>query len=222
MKHRLLVIEDDRELQSVLREVLLENDYAVDQAYKGVEGLEKAEAAQPDLIILDLGLPDLDGESVCRRLKKLFPDLPVIILTAKNTTDDLVHSLGLGADDYVAKPFDIDELLARLKARLRGNQTQKVLQVADLELNSEKIEVSRNGQPLKLTQKEFSLLEYLMRNPGRVLSRNMILNRVWSYNTDVETRVVDVYIGYLRRKIDRPFKKKLIHSVTGFGYVIRD
>lgn len=223
MKQKILVVEDDKDLQEFLREVLLENNFSVDSAYNGSSALKKAEEAVPDLVILDLGLPDVSGETVCRELKKIFPELPVIILTAKDTTGDIVRGFNIGADDYIPKPFEGEELLARLKARLRqGKEDGAVLKVADLELDSQRFEVKRSGKAIKLTQREFLLLEYLMRNKDRVLSREMILDRVWSYSSDVESRVVDVYIGYLRKKVDDSYPKKLIHCIRGFGYTIKE
>lgn len=223
MPSKILVVEDDLDLQEGLKTILSENGYLVEAVAQGAKALRQVERSLPNLVILDLGLPDISGETVCRELKKSYPQLPIIILTAKGTTDDIVRGLNLGADDYIPKPFEGEELLARMKARLRqGQSLSDLLKVADLELNSKKIEVKRAGKPIKLTQKEFLLLEYLMRNKGQVLSRETILDRVWSYASDVESRVVDVYIGYLRKKIDKPFAKKLLHCIKGFGYLIEE
>jgi DNA-binding response OmpR family regulator len=173
--------------------------------------------------MVDLGLPDIDGETVCGEARKKHPDVPVIILTARDSVNDVVHGLNLGADDYVTKPFVADELLARINARLRNsNQTESTLTVADLTLNKSSMEVERAGKQITLTPTEFKLLEYLMSNRSRILTREMILNRVWLYSEDVETRVVDVYMGYLRKKVDGQADKKLIQSVRGFGYTIKD
>lgn len=222
MNHTILLVEDNKALHEAVRMFLLENDYRVESAYDGATALKKAENALPDIVILDLGLPDITGETVCRQLKKELPQLPIIILTAKNTTDDIVHGLSIGADDYMSKPFAVEELLARINARLRGEKSDtSTLTVGDLTLDRKKIEVRRAGKEIKLTHREFLLLECLMLNAGRVLSRDMILSRAWSYATEVESRAVDVYIGYLRQKIDSPFPKKLIHSVRGFGYVLK-
>jgi DNA-binding response OmpR family regulator len=178
----------------------------------------------PDIVILDLGLPDMTGESVCLEIRKNYPNLPVIILTAKDTVADVVAGLNLGADDYVTKPFVADELLARISARLRNQNGSKdnKLSVDGLELDNKTFEVVRDGKQIQLTPQEFKLLEYLMNNKGRILTREMILNRVWLYSPDIETRVVDVYMGYLRKKIDQDFDKKLLHSVRGFGYMIKE
>lgn len=223
MKYKILVIEDNRDIQEYLRELMLENNFLIESVYEGAKALKKVDEVLPDLVILDLGLPDISGETVCKKFKKFHSDLPIIILTAKDTTEDIVHGLDIGADDYIPKPFKGEELLARIKARLRQKKdSSKILKVNDLELDSEKIEVKRNGKSIRLTQKEFLLLEYMMRNKGQVLSREMILDRVWSYSSDVESRVVDVYIGYLRKKIDQSFDKKIIHCIKGFGYTIKE
>lgn len=223
MKDKILIVEDDKDLQFYLKELLLENDYSVESVYEGAKVMKKVEESLPDLVILDLGLPDVSGETVCKEFKKKLPQLPIIILTAKDTTQDVVHGLDIGADDYITKPFEADELLARIKTRLRQvKNTSKIIKVADLILDSQKIQVKRSGKTIKLTQREFLLLEYLMRNKNRVLSREMILNRIWSYSSDIESRVVDVYVGYLRKKVDETFDKKLIHCIRGFGYTIKE
>lgn len=223
MSNTILVVEDDPGLQKYLRELLWENAYVVQIASDGVQALNCINKLKPDLMILDLGLPNMTGESVCAEAKKKHPELPIIILTAKDTTSDIVEGLNLGADDYMTKPFVADELLARIKARLRGNEDDSgKLVVGDLELDSKSYEVKRADKPIRLTPQEFKLLEYLMNNKGRILTREMILNRVWLYSPDIETRVVDVYVGYLRKKIDDDHKEKLLKSVRGFGYMIKD
>lgn len=221
MVNKILVVEDDQSIQEFLKEYLLDNGYAVDTASDGVQALNSLKKAQPDLVLLDLGLPNVTGEAVCLEIRKKYPDLPVIILTAKDDVSDIVRGLNLGADDYITKPFVSEELLARIKARLRHGEDVK-LQVADLELNNKTFEVKRSEKLIQLSPHEFKLLQYLISNKGRVLTREMILNRVWLYSYEVDTRVVDVYIGYLRKKIDSDFKKKLIHSVRGFGYMIKE
>ncbi len=221
MVSNILIVEDDLGIQEYLQEFLLENGYSVHTAADGTAALTEIKKAQPDLVVLDLGLPNITGEAVCLEIKKKYPDLPVIILTGKDSTTDIVHGLNLGADDYMTKPFEAEELLARIKARLRHNDDVQ-LQVGDLEMNNKTYEVKRDGKMLQLSPHEFKLLQYLISNKGRVLTREMILNRVWQYSYEVDTRVVDVYIGYLRKKIDSGFKKKLIQSVRGFGYMIKD
>lgn len=223
MVQTILVVEDDKGLQKYLKELLLDNGYAVNTAGDGIQALEALKKGEPDLIVLDLGLPNMSGEAVCLEIRKKYPHLPIIILTAKDSISDIVQGLNLGADDYMTKPFVADEFLARIKARLRKQGgDDEVLKVGDLELNSKTLEVKRDGKHIQLTPQEFRLLQYLMHNKGRILTREMILNRIWLYSSEVETRVVDVYMGYLRKKIDNGQKKKLLHSVRGFGYVVKE
>jgi len=219
--HKVLIIEDDPGIQEFLKELLLDNGFNAETAADGIAALQIIKKSPPDITILDLGLPKMTGETVCKEMKKKYPDIPVIILTAKDESNDIVNGLNLGADDYITKPFVAEELLARVKARLRNNGDTK-LQADDLELDSKTFEVRRAEKPIALSPHEFKLLEYLLSNKGRVVTREMILNRVWSYSYDVNTRVVDVYMGYLRKKIDANANKKLIHSVRGFGYMIKE
>lgn len=223
MINKILIVEDDGALQKYLKEFFLDNQYSVQAVSDGISALEAISKSPPDLVILDLGLPNMSGETVLKEVRKKYQDLPFIILTAKDAVSDIVAGLNIGADDYMTKPFVADELLARVKARLRKKgEVDNKLRVGDLELDDKTLEIKRNSHHIQLTPQEFKLLEYLMRNKGRVLTREMILNRVWLYSQDIETRVVDVYMGYLRKKIDIPFKKKLLHSVRGFGYMIKD
>ena len=223
MVHSILVVEDDGDLQEYLNELLLDNGYSVQSASDGVEALKSLEKSQPDLVLLDLGLPNLRGETVCLEIKKKYPDIAVIILTAKDSISEIVYGLNLGADDYIAKPFVGDELLARIKARLRvGNMSELKLTIDDLEVDNKTLEVKRAGKAIKLTPKEFKLLQYLIKNKGRILPREMILNKIWLYSSDIDSRAVDVYMGYLRKKIDTGFRKKLLYSVRGYGYMIKD
>lgn len=223
MTQTILVVEDDRGLQKYLKELLLDNGYAVQVASDGIAALDYFKKAEPDLVVMDLGLPIMSGEAVTREIRKKHKDLPIIILTAKDSINDIVEGLNLGADDYMTKPFVADEFLARIKARLRKQvNNDSILKVADLELDSKSMEVRRNGTPIQLTPQEFKLLQYLMNNKGRILTREMILSRIWLYSSDVETRVVDVYMGYLRKKVDANNSRKLLHSVRGFGYVIKE
>lgn len=223
MTQSILIVEDDKGLQKYLKELILDNGFAVQVAGDGIIALDYLQKTQPELVVLDLGLPNMSGETVCLEIRKKYKDLPVIILTARDSISDIVQGLNLGADDYITKPFVADEFLARVKARLRrqGN-SDTALKVADLELNNKTLEVKRAGKPIQLTPQEFKLLQYLMNNKGRILTREMILNRIWLYSSDVETRVVDVYMGYLRKKIDNGHMKKLLHSIRGFGYVIKE
>lgn len=223
MSANVLIVEDDKPLQKYLKELLLDNGYSVTLASDGVEAIAAVEKVEPDLVVLDLGLPKMSGESVCRELRERFPQIRVIILTAKDTVADVVQGLQLGADDYMTKPFVADVFLARIEARLRRMQSSDAkLTVADLEMDTVSHTVRRGEKDINLTPQEYKLLHYMMMNKGRVLTRDMILNRIWLFSPDIETRVVDVYVGYVRKKIDSGFSKKLIQSVRGFGYVIKE
>jgi DNA-binding response OmpR family regulator len=219
--NRILVAEDDATIREGIQSFLTESNYIVDAVEDGAAALEAVRRRLPDLVILDLGLPKITGESVCQEIKKQFPDLPVIILTAKNQTQDIVSGFKLGADDYISKPFELEELIARINVRLKS-ETSTLIEVDDLVLDPQAVRVTRSGKEIQLTPHEFKLLHYLLINKGRVLTREMILNRVWKYSMDVDSRVVDVYIGYLRKKVDSKATKKLISSVRGFGYIIKD
>lgn len=222
MLQSVVVIEDEDSIRDYIKDILSENNYSVYTAGDGAAGLELINKYQPDLAIIDLGLPSVSGESVTLEIRKKFPDMLVIILTARDAVTDVINGLNLGADDYMTKPFVGDELVARVKARLRNKEGASALKVADLTLDTKTFEVKRNGKVIDLSPKEFKLLEYLMKNVGQVLTREMILNRIWLYSPDIETRVVDVYMGYLRKKIDNGNEKKLIQSIRGFGYTIKD
>lgn len=223
MNKTILIVEDQEDILKYLKEFLLDNEYVVFGAKDGVSALNIINKTIPDLVILDLGLPDMDGESVCREIKKKWPDLKVIILTARNDTSDIVKGLTLGADDYITKPFQLEELLARIKARLRQDEKNNPKKtMGDLELNQETHEVKRKDKTINLTATEFKLLDFLLSNQGKVVTRDMILSKIWLMSPDIETRSVDVYMGYLRKKIDKGFPNKLIHSIRGFGYILRD
>lgn len=222
MVSKILIVEDDPGLQKYLKELFLNNQYLVQIASDGAMALNMVNKLPPDLMVVDLGLPKISGESVVEEVRKKYPSLPMIILTAKDSTPDIIKGLNMGADDYITKPFVADELLARVRARLRRNGVDKKLQVGDLTLDNDVLEIKRSGQNIQLTPQEFKLLEYLMQNKGRILTREMILSRVWAYSQEIETRVVDVYMGYLRKKIDKNFDKKLLHSIRGFGYMVKD
>lgn len=223
MNHTLLVVEDNQDLREYLTLMLTDQGYTVLAAEEGTAALKLFEKVSPDLVVLDLGLPTISGESVCKEIKRISPKTQVLVLTARDTLADVTATLNLGADDYMAKPFEVDELLARIKARLRGvSSTDKLLKVDDVVLDAEKVEVTRGNKLIQLTPLEFKLLEYLVSNKGRVLTRDMILSRVWSSSPEIETRVVDVYMGYLRKKIDKGSKHPILHSVRGFGYLVKD
>lgn len=223
MIYSVLIVEDDEGIQTYLKELLLDNGYNVMTAADGVTGLKIIKKSVPDLVVLDLGLPDMSGESVCAQIRKEFPDLRIIMLTAKDTPHDIIQGLNLGADDYLTKPFVADILLARIHAGLRrkgGDDSE--LKIGDLVLDTKTLEVKRGEKLIALTPQELKLLQYMMQNKGRILTRDMILNRLWLSSVDIETRIVDVYIGYLRKKIDKGYDKQIIHSVRGFGYMIKE
>lgn len=220
MVQNILLVEDDKNIREFVQQALLEVGFKVSSTPDGAEALKIIKEGNIDLVVLDLGIESISGETVCIEAKKIYPELPIIILTARNKAEDVVKGLGLGADDYVSKPFDFEELLARIKTRLKKNNSH-LLEIDGLRLNTQSLEVYRDDKKIDLTAKEIRLLEYLMTNKGVVLSRERILNHIWAYSPDVETRVVDVYIGYLRNKIDKGHNRPLIESVRGFGYVIK-
>ena len=219
---RILLVEDEKKVSDFIKKGLCEEGYAVDCAPDGKEGLFMAEEGEYDLIILDVLLPKFDGFQVCRRLREKDVSAPIIMLTAVDSTEDKVKGLDVGADDYLTKPFSFDELLARVRALLRRGKSGAAakLEVADLVLDPATRRVTRAGCEIKLSNKEYAILEYFMRNPGRVLTRTLISEHVWDYEYDSYTNVVDVYVNYLRNKIDRDFPSKLIHTVRGVGYVM--
>jgi heavy metal response regulator len=220
----ILVVEDERKVAAFLRKGLQEEGYAVDVAYDGEEALLLGRVNQYDLIILDIMLPGKDGIEVLRELRAQRISTPVLMLTARDSLEDKVQGLDSGADDYLTKPFAFAELLARIRALLRRGKPESSVRLtaADLVLDPATREVQRAGEPIELTSREYALLEYLLRNKGRVLTRSMILEHVWGYRFDPGTNIVDVYISYLRNKIDRGFDRKLIHTVRGVGYVLRE
>jgi DNA-binding response OmpR family regulator len=223
---RLLIIEDEENLARSLKKVLQTEGYAADIALTGDDGYEMAFGEEYDLIILDLGLPGMDGLRIIEELRKEKNSTPVIMLTARDTIEDKVEGLKHGADDYLVKPFDFDELLARIQALLRRpkNVIDDKLVVGDLVLDSQTKIVIRKNQKITLTAKEFSLLEYLMRYKGQVLSKQQLIDHVWDADLDLFSNTVDVYIGYLRAKIDKPFPKgkSLIKTIKGMGYKIEN
>lgn len=221
---RILLIEDEKKVARFISKGLTEESYAVDAAYDGEEGLFLAEVNDYDLIILDIMLPKKDGFEVLKSLRNKGSTTPVIMLTARDEIESKVQGLDLGADDYMTKPFAFSELMARIRAILRRKQEKadNRLQLGDLVIDAVTRTVTRGNKPIELTNKEYALLEYFIRNPGRVLSRTMIAEHVWDYQFDPMTNVIDVYVNYLRQKIDRGFEKKLIHTIRGVGYVIRE
>lgn len=219
---KLLLVEDERRIAQNIKKGLEQDGYAVDVAYDGEEGYASASADDYDVIISDVMMPEVDGLEMCRRLRADGNKTPLLLLTAKDDERDIVHGLDVGADDYLAKPFSFNVLLARIRALMRRPQQTlgERLIVGDLEMDIAEKQVSRAGVPLKLSMKEYSILEYLMRNPDRVLSKNNIISHVWDFDADVLPNNVEVFINLLRGKIDKPFSYPLIHTVRGFGYKV--
>ena len=221
----ILVIEDDPRVARLVQRALVEDGYRVELAYDGHEGEAKAQQLSPEAIVLDVMLPGQDGIAVCRNLRHRGVRTPVLMLTARDAIPDRVRGLDAGADDYLTKPFALDELLARIRALLRRpgrwEGRSEILQVGDLTLNLDSHEAFRADQPIELTTKEFRLLAYLMRHAGRVLTRSQIVDQVWGYDASATSNVVEIYICYLRDKIDRGFPRPLIRTVRGAGYMLR-
>jgi len=220
---RLLVVEDEKKVANFIKKGLEEEGYAVDLASNGRTGLDMGLDKIHDLIILDLNLPEMDGLSILQQLRSRKISTPVLLLTVRASIEDRVLGLDTGADDYLPKPFAFQELLARIRALLRrqADTQPPLLQIADLKLDPAQRVVYRSEQKIDLTPKEFALLDYFMRNPDRVLTRTMIAEHVWDYDFDTETNVIDVYVNYLRKKIDTDRDTRLIHTVRGVGYVMR-
>ncbi len=218
------IIDDDEDLQLYLKDLLQQEEYVVKTASSAASALALLSKNEPHLVILDLALPDMDGQALCGEIRKKHPQLPIIMLTGKSEVTDKILGLNIGADDYITKHINPEELVARIKARLRplSQERKTLLQVADLTLDPKRFEAKRGEKIINLTAQEFKLLQYLMLNKGLVLTREMILNKVWLASSEVETRVVDVYMGYLRKKIDLGFSSKLLHSKRGFGYSLEE
>ena len=221
----ILVVEDERRLAKAVRRVLEEEGHTVDVAYDGEEGFAMAAEGDHDVIVLDVMLPVMDGIEVCRKLRRNRVDTPVLLLTALGGVDDRVRGLDSGADDYLPKPFAFQELLARLRAlgrrRVHPREPQELV-VGDLKLDLGRRRAQRAGRVIELSPKEFSLLEYFMRNQGRVLTRTQILDHLWGYDYATDSNLVDVYVAYLRRKVDRGAERPLIRTVRGVGYALGD
>jgi len=220
---RILIVEDEHKIAGAVKKGLEQESFAVDAVYDGDDGMDSALSGDYDLVILDYMLPgDYNGLDIISSMRKEGIHTPVIFVTAKDTTDDRVNGLDAGADDYLVKPFAFEELLARVRALLRRPKETlpTVLTFADLSLDLTSLRVTRAGREVELTSKEFALLEYLMRNPGRILTKENIISHVWDYDADVLPNTVEVYIGYLRNKVDKGHKDKpLIHTRRGFGYM---
>ena len=221
---KILIVEDEKKLAKVLRQGLEEERYAVDVAHDGAQGEMLALTGNYDLIILDRLLPKKDGDAVLKELRAKQVTIPVLMLTSKSTIEDKVEGLDSGADDYLAKPYALAELLARVRSLLRRGAAEKaiILKLADLQLDTVAHKAKRGDRIIELTGKEYALLEYFMRNVDRVLTRTIISEHIWNYNFDTGTNVVDVYINHLRSKIDDGFEKKLLQTVRGVGYVLKD
>jgi DNA-binding response OmpR family regulator len=220
---KILIVEDEKDMVTGLKFNLEARDYAVIVAYDGETGYQKALIEKPDLVILDIMLPKLNGYEVCKRLKKEIPDLPIIMLTAKSQEAEIVTGLELGADDYITKPFSVLELLARIKALFRriksGSEIPEVHRFGDLEINFKKYEARKKGKPLKLSPREYELLKCFIESEGEIVSRDELLNQVWGYDSFPNTRTIDAHIAKLRHKIeDNPEEPKLIVTIHGIGY----
>lgn len=219
---RILIVEDDQTIASALKEGLEGESYAVDLCFDGQDGYLTATTENYDVIVLDIMLPEIDGISLCKKLRESSVESPILMLTAKGTKSDIITGLDAGADDYLTKPFDFEELLARIRALLRRPTTKstEVLQVGDLLLDPASKKVTRSSKEISLTSKEYALLEYLMRNPDVPHSKDEIISHVWDFDSTILPNNVELFIMFLRKKIDKPFHTKLIHTKKGFGYVI--
>lgn len=227
MKHHILLVEDEKKIADTLQAGLREEDFDVDLAYNGLEGKKLYLSNPYDLIILDINMPFLNGYELCKIIREQDKRIPIIMLTALNFTDNKIEGFDSGADDYIVKPFDFRELVARVKAMLRRADVQsdipeeKKLTLADLEVNLDNKEVKRSGQKIILTAKEFQLLEYLLKNKDKVVSRTDIAKDVWDIDFDTQTNVIDVYVNFLRKKLDKDFSPRLIHTQVGMGYILK-
>lgn len=219
---KVLIVEDEKKIADSIKKGLEQETFAVDIAYDGEAGYDLASTEDYDVIILDRMLPNMSGMEICSRLRSENITIPILMLTAKSEVTDRVEGLNIGSDDYLPKPFSFEELLARLKALARRpkQSLKSTLTAADLSLDTISLSVKRADKNIKLSKKEFALLEYLMSNQGNILTKDQIIQKVWDFNADILPNTVEVYIGYLRNKIDKPFKKSppLIHTVRGFGY----
>jgi DNA-binding response OmpR family regulator len=227
MKYSILLVEDEKKLADTIQAGLGEHDYEVTVAYNGLDGKKLFLDNAYDLIILDINLPFINGYELCKLIRERDERVPIILLTAMNFTDNKVEGFELGADDYITKPFEFRELVARIKALLRRSdlrvdaEEEKILQIADLVMNLDNKEVRRSEKKIALTAKEFQLLEYLLRNKEKVVSRADIAKNVWEIDFDTQTNVIDVYVNFLRKKLDKDFNPKLIHTQVGMGYILK-
>ncbi|MBL7728131.1 MAG: response regulator transcription factor [Dinghuibacter sp.] len=223
---KVLLVEDEKKIADTLSKGLKELDYHVETAYDGKIGLRLFEHSSFNLVVTDINLPGINGYDLCKMIRGRNQHIPIIMLTALSSTDDKIEGFDAGADDYMIKPFEFKELVVRIRALLKRTMNQQlpsgnILKVSDLELNVDSKEVTRAGQQVNLTAKEFQLLEYFMRNRNRVLSRADIAEKVWELDFDTKTNVIDVYVNFLRKKIDKGFDEKLIHTQVGMGYIMK-
>ncbi|MBW7914038.1 MAG: response regulator transcription factor [Taibaiella sp.] len=227
MKYSILLVEDEKKLADTIQAGLNEHEFEVAVAYNGLDGKKLFLDNAYDLIILDINLPFINGYELCKLIRERDERVPIILLTAMNFTDNKVEGFELGADDYITKPFEFRELVARIKALLRRSdlrvdaEEEKILQIADLVMNLDNKEVRRSEKKIALTAKEFQLLEYLLRNKEKVVSRADIAKNVWEIDFDTQTNVIDVYVNFLRKKLDKDFDPKLIHTQVGMGYILK-
>ncbi|CAN1574290.1 OmpR Response regulators consisting of a CheY-like receiver domain and a winged-helix DNA-binding domain [Spirosomataceae bacterium] len=223
---KILLVEDEAKTLQLIKQGLEQHNMEVDIAYDGLMGLTLAQRNPYDLLITDIILPEINGLNLCRKLRKSGFETPILLLTALSTTADIITGLDAGADDYLGKPFEFSELMARVRALTRRNKAlaapSNVLRVSDLELNQDTKQVKRAGREILLTAKEFNLLELLMRHPGRVISKVELAEKIWDVTFDTGTNVIEVYVNFLRKKVDKDFDRKLIHTQIGMGYVIKD
>jgi two-component system, OmpR family, copper resistance phosphate regulon response regulator CusR len=226
-KNRVLIVEDDQRIAQNISRGLQEKGFETEIAYDGMIGNKLAAANEYDLVILDINLPSMNGYEVCKNIRQRNPNIPILMLTALGETEDKIEGFGVGADDYIVKPFDFRELLARINVFLKRSHPEitpviAVQRIADLEINSNTRTVNRAGHSIDLTPKEFLLLEYLIQHRGRAISKTELAEKVWDSSIDTNTNVVEVYINFLRKKIDRDFEVKLIHTKSGVGYILKE
>ncbi|MFT3826686.1 MAG: response regulator transcription factor [Chitinophagaceae bacterium] len=223
---KILLVEDEKKIAEALKKGLMEQQYYVEAAFDGLIGKKLFETYPFDLVILDINLPGMNGYELCKEIRKRNERVPIVMLTALNATEDKIEGFDAGADDYIVKPFDFKELLVRIRALLKriyqAGPTGNMLKVADLVMNLDSKEVTRSEKPISLTAKEFQLLEYLVRNKNRVVSRADIALNVWDIDFDTKTNVIDVYVNFLRKKLDKEFESKLIHTQVGMGYILKE
>jgi two-component system, OmpR family, response regulator len=221
---KILIVEDEHKIANSIKQGLIQENFAVDVAYDGIEGYDLASSEEYDVIVLDRLLPGMEGLEICKKLREAKNHTPILILTAKGQINDRVEGLEGGADDYLVKPFAFEELLARIKAlgRRPKKMSEDILKIKDLTLNTKSFEVERAKNTIELSGKEFALLEYLMRHSNKILTKEQIISHVWNYDSNILPNTIEVYIGYLRNKIDKDFKTKLIKTIRGFGYKISE